>query len=50
MALLTCFRFDSPVELKAKGKTDKLRELMTKMYHSDLIESRIEAIAGGAEE
>lgn len=50
IGLLTCFKFESPVELKKAKKMDVLHNLMSKMYEVDLVEARIEAIAGVGED
>jgi MFS family permease len=43
--LVFVFRFDTPVELKAAGKTDKLWDVMKKLYTTDReAEARILAI------
>jgi len=38
--MLTIFRYDTLVELKAKGKEVKMRELLNKMYAPSEIEDR----------
>lgn len=48
--MLTVFKFTSPVELKKNKQMDILHNLMSKMYDADLVEARIEAIAGVGED
>ena len=40
--MLTVYKYDTPTELKQQNKSDKLRELMCKLYDVGVVEARIE--------
>lgn len=48
LLMLVIFRYDTPVMLKRTGQTEKLNELMNKIYKSN-VEEQISLIAGGDE-
>ena len=41
LMLGTCFRFDTPVELKKRGQIDQLKEVLAKLYGKETIEERM---------
>ena len=48
MLLLCVFRLDTPVYYNSKGDTQKMREILSKIYKPNVVQNKIDEIQGGS--